>query len=65
MTGISGQVPGFPGSDDISNWYAIREFADLQPAGGGGGTSFEQQPEIPESNYKFKIEINGRNNKTA
>jgi len=50
------------GSDDLKQWFAIKEDIDLQDAGSAGGPDYEQSLNFPISNYRyFKIQVYGKN----
>ena len=50
------------GSDDLKQWFAIKENISLQPAGDEAKPEYEQLLTFPTSNYRyFKIQVNGKN----
>lgn len=50
------------GSDDLKNWFAIKEDMPLEQAGAGQGTEYQQSLTFPTSNYRyFRVQIINRN----
>ncbi len=50
------------GSDDLKNWFAIKEDIPLEQAGEGQGTEYQQSLTFPTSNYRyFRVQIINRN----
>ena len=50
------------GSDDLRNWYAIKEDIPLEQASAGQGTEYQQSLIFPTSNYRyFRVQIINRN----
>jgi len=50
------------GSDNLKDWFAIKENIPLEEAEQGSGTDYDQVLSFPNSNYRyFKIQVNGKN----
>lgn len=50
------------GSDDLKNWFAIKEDIPLEQAGEGNQSDYQQSLTFPTSNYRyFKVQVNGKN----
>jgi hypothetical protein len=49
------------GSDDLKNWFAIKEDIPLEQADAGRGTDYQQSLTFPTSNYRyFRVQIISR-----
>jgi len=52
------RMANLAGSDDLKHWFAIEEGVELQSAGAGNGSEYEQQLTFPRSSYRyFRVEI--------
>jgi len=50
------------GSDNLKDWFAIKENIPLEEAEQGSATDYDQVLSFPNSNYRyFKIQVNGKN----
>lgn len=60
-TGVNRTV-NLTGSDDLKNWFAIKEDIPLEQASAGRGTEYQQSLTFPTSNYRyFRVQIIDRN----
>jgi len=50
------------GSDNLKDWFAIKENIPLEEAEQGSSTDYDQVLNFPNNNYRyFKIQVNGKN----
>jgi len=60
-TGVNRTV-NLAGSDDLKNWFAIKEDMPLEQAGEDKGADYQQVLTFPTSNYRyFRVQINSKN----